>query len=131
MLPAATKKGGLCFAGPDVCKTPPLAVPIPYPNMGLVCCTANVATKVLMENKETVCENSVIPFSLLDAGGSMTGVKSGTVMGPVTFKTYSSKIYAQGKKVVYHTAVTGQNGMNANIIGCHVSPSQDKVIIAT
>ncbi len=37
MMPASSKKGGQCFAFPDVCKTPaPPApfVPIPYPNIG-------------------------------------------------------------------------------------------------
>lgn len=130
MLPAATRKGGLCFAAPDVCKTPPLAVPVPYPNMASPSSATATADKVLIENKATVCEDSVLPSSTLDEAGSMTGVKSGTVMGPVTFKTYSSKVFAQGKKIVYHTAVTAHNGRNGNIVGCHVTASQAKVIIA-
>ncbi len=130
MFPASSKKGGIAFAAPDVCKTPPLAVPVPYPNQGQVASSVSVATKVLAENKELVTEASQIPSTSLDEGGSMTGVKSSTVKGPVTFKTYSSKVFAQGKKVVYHTSVTGQNGTNANIIGMQVSPSQTLVIVA-
>ena len=128
MFPAATTKGGLAFAAPDVCLTPP-GSPVPYPNQGKLSGAVKVSTKVLMENKETVCENSQIPTTSMDEGGTMLGVKSGTVMGPATFKSYSSKVYAEGKKIVYHTSQTGQNGSNANIIGSVVSPSQSLVIV--
>lgn len=129
MFPAATKKGGIAFAAPDVCVTPP-GVPVPYPNLGRLTTSIDASTKVLMENKETIVETSQIPTTSLDEPGTGGGVKSGTVMGAVTFKTYSSKVYAEGKKLVFHTSVTGQNGTNANIIGAVVSPSQGLVIIS-
>ena len=36
MFPASTKGGGMCFAFPNVCKTPaaPSPLPIPYPSIG-------------------------------------------------------------------------------------------------
>jgi len=133
MLPAATKKGGQCFAFPDVCKTPaaPSPIPLPYPNTGMVSNTDRCADKVLMENKATVVENSKIPSSMGDEPGTLKGVISQTNRGEVKFKKYSSKVYAQGKKIVHHTAMTMHNGSNANMpAGCHVAPSQTKVIVA-
>jgi len=32
---ANTQMGGINLAFPDVCKTPPVAIPIPYPNVAL------------------------------------------------------------------------------------------------
>jgi hypothetical protein len=129
MFPASTTKGGTCFAAPDVCKTPPDAVPMAFPNMADLASAARVAGKVLVENKEMVSEASCVPTTSLDEGGSMLGVKSGNVKGPLSFKTYSSKVYAEGKKVVHHTAVTAHNGPNPNVVGMQVSPSQDVVFV--
>ena len=56
---------------------------------------------------------------------------SGVNRDQAQFKTYSAKVYAKGKKIVYHTAVTGHNGASANLpVGSHVAPSQSKVIVA-
>ncbi len=133
MLPAATKKGGQAFAFPDVCKTPaaPSPIPIPYPNFGMLSGTDKVIDKVLMENKETVVETSEVPSSKGDEAGTLKGVVSSTSHDKVKFKKYSSKVYAKGKKIVHHTAMTAHNGSNANMpAGCHVAPSQTKVIVA-
>jgi hypothetical protein len=133
MLPGSTKKGGQCFAFPDVCKTPigPSPVPIPYPNFGFVNSTDKVIDVVLMENKETVVETSQIPSSKGDEPGTLKGVISNTNMDKVLFKRYSSKVFAKGKKIVWVTAMTGQNGGNSNMpAGCQVAPSQSKVIVA-
>ncbi len=128
MLPAATKKGGNVFALLDMCKTPPDNVPKPYTNSKSLTGTVSVADKVLIQNKATVCQNSKVPVTTGDEPGLTLGVKSSTIKGKATFVSYSSKVYAQGKKVVYHTAVTKQN--KGNIIGTHASPSQSKVLVA-
>jgi hypothetical protein len=132
-MPAATKKGGMAAAFPDVCKTPaaPSPLPIPYPNMAQLSGTDKACKKVLMSNKETVCENSKIKRSNGDEAGTLKGMVSQKNMDQVTFKKYSSKVFAKGKKVVHHTAVTAHNGSNANIpVGCHAAPSQTKVLVA-
>ena len=133
MLPASSKKGGQCFAFPDVCKTPaaPSPLPLPYPNFGFLNQTDKVIEIVLMENKETVVETSQIPSSKGDEAGTLKGVVSNTNMDKVQFKRYSSKVFAKGKKIVFHTAITAQNGSSANMpAGCHVAPSQMKVFVA-
>lgn len=134
MLPASTKAGGTCFAMPDVCLTPaPPAppVPVPYPNTAQVAAANGVVTVVLVENKETVAEGAKIPNSSGDEAGTNGGVTSGTNMGPVEPKVFSSKVHFQGKKAVFLTSTTGHNGTSANCpVGAQIAPSQAKVLVA-
>ncbi|MFO0552672.1 MAG: PAAR-like domain-containing protein [Polyangiaceae bacterium] len=132
-MPAATKKGGSAAGGPDVCKTPPAPpVPTPYPNMGQVSGADKTVSKVVIGNKETVVESSQIPNSKGDEAGTLKGMVSQTNMKEIKFKKYSSKVYAKGKKIVFHTAATAHNGSNSNApVGTHASPSQTKVVVAT
>jgi hypothetical protein len=132
-MPAATKKGGAATGGPDVCKTPPSPpVPVPYPNMGQVSAADDTVSKVVISNKETVVESSKIPSSKGDDAGTLKGLVSSTNRDQIAFKKYSSKVYAKGKKIVFHTAATAHNGSNANApVGAHASPSQTKVLVAT
>jgi hypothetical protein len=133
-MPAASKKGGTAAGGPDVCKTPaaPSPVPLPYPSLAQVGSTDKAIAKVVLENKQTVVESSKIPNSSGDEAGTLKGVVSSTNMSVVKFKKYSSKVYAKGKKIVFHTAPTAHNGSNANLpVGVHGSPSQSKVFVAT
>ncbi len=130
MPPAATKKGGKCTAPLDACKTPP-GPPAPYLNTSKLTGATSTASTVLIGNKETVVQSSKIPMSTGDEAGTLLGVKSQTILSQTAFLTYSSTVYAEGKKIVYHGAVTAQNGANANIIGFHSSPSQSTVIVAS
>ncbi len=132
-MPAACKKGGSAAGGPDVCKTPPAPpVPTPSPNLGQVASSDKTVAKVTIQNKEIVVESSKIPNSKGDEAGTLKGIVSQKNMDCIQFKKYSSKVYAKGKKVVYHTAQTAHNGSNANApMGTHASPSQTKVNVAT
>jgi hypothetical protein len=133
MMPASTKAGGVYFGMPDVCKTPaPPAppIPIPYPNTAQVAGSNGACTKVLVENKETVVEGSKVPNSMGDEAGTAGGVVSGTNMGPVEPKLFSSKVYCGGKKVVFLTSMAAHNGSNANFpAGAQIAPSQAKVFV--
>ncbi len=132
-MPAATKKGGSITGGPDVCKTPPTPpVPVPYPNLGQVSGSDKTISKVVIGNKETVVESSKIPSSKGDEAGTLKGLVSSTNRSSIQFKKYSPKVYAKGKKIVFHTAATAHNGSNANApVGAHASPSQSTVFVAT
>lgn len=135
-MPAASKAGGQCVAFPDVCKTPappaPSPVPIPYPNIGTLSGCDSTCSKVLIQKKETVTEASKMPSSKGDEAGTAGGMVSNVNRGEVGFKRSSSKVYAKGKKIVFHTAMTAHNGSNANMpAGAHVAPSQLKVFVAT
>ncbi len=132
-LPACTKAKGVAFALPDVCLTPmPPAgpVPMPYPNTAQLAACDEVVDMVLIENKEVVVEGSKIPNSSGDEAGTQGGVVSGVNMKEVQPKQFSSKVIAQGKKMVFFTAMTAHNGTNANApCGNIIVPSQDKVFI--
>jgi hypothetical protein len=131
---ATSKAGGQCVAYPDVCKTPaaPSPLPIPYPNTGDPSGADDAIDVVLIEKKATVVESSKIPSSKGDEAGTLKGVKSSTNRDEVTFKKYSSKVFAKGKKIVFHTATTAHNGSSANMpAGAHIKPSQTKVKVGT
>jgi hypothetical protein len=133
MVPAATKKGGMCLAVPDVCKTPSPTgpIPMPYPNTGMLNTAKQAVMTVLIENKEVVVEDSSLPSSNGDEPGTAGGVVSGVAGKDVTFKTYSSKVFVKGKKGVILTAVAGQNGTNPNApAGTLVQVAQVKVFFA-
>jgi len=134
MMPASTKQAGVFFAMPDVCLTPAPPgppVPVPYPNTAQAAAANGAITKVLIANKETLAEGSKIPNSSGDEAGTNGGVTSGTNMGPVEPKMFSSKVFAGGKKVVFVTATSAHNGTNANMpAGAQVAPSQSKVFVA-
>jgi hypothetical protein len=131
-LPASTKLLGTCIGPVDVCKTPVAGVPtpVPYVNIGMLSSTVNTVAKVLIGMKETVVLGSMIIPSRGDEPGTLLGVASQTVMGPIRFQTYSSKVYAQGRPMVFHTAVTGHNGTVANTIGSQTLPSQLNVLVS-
>src|SRR5262249_53391798 len=130
-MPASTKKGGMCLGFPDVCLTPaaPSPIPIPYPNIAQVNGCDGAIDTVLMENKETVVDDAKISSPSGDEAGTAGGVMSGLNRGEAHFSLYSSKVYAKGKKIVFHTAVTTHNGSSPNMpAGAQLSPSQTKVI---
>jgi Toxin PAAR-like domain len=131
MNPAASKAGGTCKAVPDVCQVPAPPgppVPTPFPNTGMVANAVKASTKVLCENMGLVLENSEIPSSMGDQGGSVGGVTSGTVGMKVVFKLGSQTVKAEGKGVAYQTAMTDHNNSNVTI-GLHDSPSQTKILV--
>jgi hypothetical protein len=141
--PAATKKGGECLAVPDTCHQPappppagPGGIPIPYPNTGSCSSADQATTKVLFEKKGVCVESSEIPSSTGDEAGCSNlptpkGLMSQKNRDKVTFKTYSSKVKAEGKGIVAAGATTGHNGSgNQNQPGGkHVKPSQTKVMV--
>ncbi|MGZ3419909.1 MAG: PAAR-like domain-containing protein [Polyangiales bacterium] len=134
MMPATTKAGGQCFAMPDTCKVPaPPAPPIPtpFPNMAMVAQAMPLSTKVMIENAQVVFETSKIPMSSGDEAGVAGGVVSGMIKGEVAFRTASSKVFAEGKKVVRLLSTTAHNGSSPNApSGMQIAPSQAKVLVA-
>lgn len=133
MFPGSTKAMGNCVASvPDVCKTPSPAgtIPIPYPNIGMLNQAVKTSTKVSFCNRPVVHKMSEMPRSMGDEAGVAGGVVSSVNMNKVVYKKGSSKILIEGKNCEYHTAITGQNGMNSNTVGAQVSPSQTKVMVS-
>lgn len=133
MLPASTNGGGQCVAtAPDVCKTPTPAgpVPTPYPNIAQVNQATNTATKVKFTGRPVVHKMSEIPMSSGDEAGTVGGIVSGVNMNKVIYKIGSSKVKVEGQQCEFHTALTGHNGANSNIVGMQAAPSQVKVLVS-
>lgn len=131
MLPVASKAGGEVVAtGVDVCKTPPLMVPVAYPNTSSLSLAQKTAPTVFIEYLAVVILPSILPVSSGDEAGTGGGVVSGTVKGPVQFLQGSSKVYASGQPVVYLGCTTGQNGTAPNVMGKVVAVTQNKVFTA-
>ena len=122
MFGISTKAGGMSMAMPDVCKTPaPPAppVPIPYPNIASFV-QANPSTcskKVKILNQPVITKATQITMTSGDEPGVVGGIISGKFKGPAKAKKFSMKVKVEGKNVVYHTCVIGQNGSNANAVG--------------
>jgi hypothetical protein len=134
MLPASSKQSGQCFAMPDVCKTPVPGgppVPIPYPNTGMVMQVTGESTKVKICNFGAVTKKTEMPRSMGDEPGTLGGVVSNVNMNKIVYKKGSSKVKVEGQPLQHLTAMTGHNGMNANMpSGMQVAPSQVKVLVA-
>jgi hypothetical protein len=134
VLPASTTGGGQCFAFPDVCNTPAPPgppVPIPYPNIGMVMQATNTATKVKMCQKPVVTKKSEMSMSQGDEAGVAGGVVSGRNMDKVAYRKGSSKVKVEGQECEFLSAMTGQNGSNANMpAGNQIAPSQTKVLVS-
>jgi hypothetical protein len=133
MFPAFTMAGGLCMGMPDVCKVPaPPAppIPVPFPNLAQGTMATGTTTKVLVMNMPALTEGSKIAVSSGDEAGVAGGVVSGVIVGPVAFRTSSSKVSFEGQKAVMLTGVTAHNGSNANMpAGVCLAPSQTSVLV--
>ena len=113
--PIATMTG-ICFAFPDVLKTPTPGgdVPIPYPNIAQLSSATGTSSDVKAGGKEVILEDSEIPSSSGGEPGVSGGVKdSGKYLGPCTFPGHSSTVKANGKGIVRQFDQTDQNGTNA------------------
>lgn len=133
---ASTDGGGNCMTtGPtDVCKTPTPGgpVPLPYPNIAQnsQVSGSTASSKVKISNKKTVVVGTQISMSSGDEPGSAGGgVVSNKMKGKCTFKLGSSRVKAEGKKIVYVGAMTAMNGTPDNTVGLQVAPSQNKVTV--
>ena len=126
----------MCFAFPDVCKTPTPAgpVPIPYPNIAQLA-RANPATcglPVLIFNTASATTMTTIMLSSGDEAGCAGGVVSGVFIGPAKFTLGSTVVMIGGAPAVYLGSMIGQNGVgNSNMpAGQQVAPSQAIVNVA-
>lgn len=121
MFSVATKKGGMCNAFPDVCKTPappaPSPIPIPYPNIAKLTAakSGTCAKRLKIGNKKVCTKKTVLKDSTGDEAGTAKGLISSKTRGEAKFLRASSKCKAQGQGLILMTANVAQNGNNANI----------------
>ena len=90
---------GMSIAFPDVCKTPPGPVPIPYPNLGKSSDTVQGPATVTTDAQMPMVKGSQYCMSYCDEPGVATGVISSTVKGVCEFLMYSFDVKFEGKNV--------------------------------
>ena len=104
---------GMAMGMPDVCKTPPLAVPAPFPNLG------NNAMAV--PSYSTICINAMPELTLTgmhavtqgDEGGAMGGAVSQCIVGPARPLMGSQAVFVAGIPVWRLSDPTLHNLSNA------------------
>lgn len=124
---ANTSMGGMNFAAPDVCLTPPVPVPIPYPNIAQLPLGVPPVPNIFIMAAPAHNLGTVVPITNGDEAGVACGVASGTVMGPSRHITASFTTLFAGMPATRLTDMTMQN--STNIVGATVVPSQTKVLI--
>ncbi|CAM4054079.1 DUF4150 domain-containing protein [Rahnella bruchi] len=83
---------------PDVCKTPPDAVPVPYENEAYSADLTNGTSSVFADGGNTIANfGSKFARSIYDESGSMGGVKSGTNKAEADWISHSFDVFFEGK----------------------------------
>lgn len=118
---------GIDIGFPDVCLTPPVGVPIPYPNIALGPMALGFCPIVLWMGMPAHNLATTIPMTNGDNAGLMLGVASGMVMGPARHLTAAFTILVGGLPGTRLTSVALQNSTNCP--GMRLVPSQIKVLL--
>lgn len=124
---ANSQAGGVDFAPADVCKTPPFATPVPYPNQANGSEAITNIPNIIYVGGPVHNLNTVIPVTHNDEPGSMGGVASGTVASMSKHVSGANKIIIQGAPISRMTSVNLPN--NQNTAGTRIAPSQTKILI--
>jgi len=91
--------GGMSTVFPNVCKTPPTGVPIPYPSIGKASDTSQGPTTVHVDGQMPMVKDAKYRKSYGDEPGTLGGVISGVNGGECEFMTYSFNVFFEGKNV--------------------------------
>jgi hypothetical protein len=124
---ANTQMMGMSLGFPDVCLTPPVPVPIPYPNISAQPMGVPAAYNVLFMCAPAHNMATTVPMTNGDNPGIALGVASGMVMGPSRHVTAAFTVLAGGIPATRMTSMTITNSTNCP--GVSLVPSQVKVIL--
>jgi len=91
--------GGMSPIFPDVCKTPPGPVPIPYPNIGKSQDTTAGPSTVETDGNMPMTKGAKYMMSTGDEAGVALGVVSNKVKGVCEFMMYSFDVKFEGQNV--------------------------------
>jgi hypothetical protein len=118
---------GMDLGFPDVCLTPPVPVPVPYPNIAMGPMGVPAAYNVLFMCTPAHNLSTTVVMTNGDNAGLMTGVASGTVMGPSRHVTAAFTVLVLGMPATRLTSIAIQNSPNCP--GVRIVPSQVKVVL--
>ena len=124
---ANTQMMGIDMGFPDVCLTPPVPVPVPYPNIAAGPMGVPAVYNVLFMCAPVHNMGTSIVMTNGDNAGVATGVASGSVMGPSRHLTGAFTCLVGGLPATRVTSVALQN--RTNCPGVRLVPSQVKVLI--
>ncbi|MDR2452587.1 MAG: DUF4150 domain-containing protein [Candidatus Accumulibacter sp.] len=82
---------------PDVCKTPPLGIPIPYANQAYSINLVNGSLSVLAGGWMIATLGSMFAVSCFDEPGCMGGVASCTTKAEASFISFSHDVFIEGR----------------------------------
>ena len=125
---ANTQMGGMNLAFPDVCKTPPAAVPVPYPNVAMGSVGVPPVGKVLFSCAPAHNMATTYPLSAGDEPGLMLGLVSQTIKLVGRHTTGAFTVILCGLPATRMTSASMQNVVNAPP-GARITPSQVKVLL--
>ena len=124
---ANTQMMGLDLGFPDVCLTPPVPLPIPYPNLALGPMGVPAVYNVLFMCAPAHNMSTTVVMTNGDNTGIALGVASGTVMGPSRHLTAAFTVLVGGMPATRLTSVSLQNSTNCP--GVRTVPSQALVLL--
>lgn len=118
---------GMDLAFPDVCRTPPAMIPIPYPDVALGPTAIPNAWNILFMGMPAHNMATVTPITMGDTPGLGLGMASNTVMGPSRHLTGAFTVLLRGTPATRMTSLSLQN--RCNMVGMRIVPSQFKVLM--
>ncbi len=101
-------------SAPDVCKTPPQPVPLPYTNVAFSKDLVKGTTTVFVDGQMVAIKDCEFSTSTGDEPGSVGGVSSGCIKGWAKFSNYSTDVFFEGRNVCRLTDPMIMNGNNPN-----------------
>lgn len=113
---------GMSQGMPDVCMTPPFAIPAPFPNLGQNALAIPTYFTICINAMPELNISSMYAITNGDEAGTFGGVASGMFMGPGRCMLGSQVAFVAGQPVWRMTAMTLQN--LTNVPGTTVVPSQ-------
>jgi len=118
---------GMDLAFPDICKTPPALIPIPYPNFALGPMGIPNAWNILLMGMPAHNLLTTIMMTNGDNPGLALGLISPSVMGPSRHITCVPNVLFKCIPATRLTSLAVQNRFNA--LGIRAIPSQIKVVL--
>ena len=119
---------GMNFAFPDVCKTPPFAIPAPFPNIALSMMAIPTVFNQFIMGMPAHNLMTMDAISNGDEAGAMGGVVSQIIVGPSRHIMGSTNVFCGPAPATKMLDPTAQNGPAPNAVGTMLSPSQIKVM---
>ncbi len=122
-----TQQKGKCLAFPDVCKTPPQMLPIPYLNQADAKMSRPGCYHVLVNRMPAHNMGTMTFITTGDVQGALGGIISQRFMAQSRYVTGAFTVLLKNKPATRLTSMTLQNNNNAP--GMRIMPSQNVVLL--